>query len=56
LPDGREGYNDYKVNVHTTTKTDTNTKVYESLTPTTDSSYTDPSYWYTVGGNDTVFG
>jgi len=56
LPDGREGYNDYKVDVHTTTKTDTNTKVYESLTPTTDSSYTDPAYWYSAGRNDTVFG
>jgi len=56
LPDGRVGYNDYKVDVNTTTKTDTNTKVYESLTPTTDSRYEDPRYWYNVGRNDTAFG
>jgi len=56
LPDGRAGYNDYKVDVHTTTKTDTNTKVYETLTPTTDPRYEDPDYWYSVGRNETVFG
>lgn len=56
LPDGREGYNDYTVDVNTTTKTDTNTKIYESTRPSTDPSYQDPYYWYSVGRNDTVFG
>ncbi|MFF2092403.1 flagellin [Paenibacillus sp. NPDC058174] len=56
FPDGREGYNDYKVDTQTTTKTDTNTKVYETTAPTTNPVYTDPAYWYTVGRNDTYFG
>ncbi len=54
-PDGREGENEYTVDVHTATQTTTTTEVYETLTRTADPKYTAVGHWYTVGGNDTTF-
>lgn len=56
LPDGRSGYNEYEVDIHTSTQIDTNTKVFESLLASDDPKYTTPAYWYSAGMNDTVFG
>lgn len=55
-PDGTEGYNEYNVDTLTTTKTDTNKTVYESLTAVDDPEYSKPAYWYSVGMNTTSFG
>lgn len=55
-PDGREGYNDKNTDIHTTTRTDTNTTVYETLTALSDPQYTTPAYWHSVGMNETNFG
>lgn len=55
-PDGRAGYNEYTIDVHTTTKSDTNKTVYESLTASNDPQHAEPAYWYSVGTNETSFG
>lgn len=55
-PDGTEGYNEYNVDTLTTTKTDTNITVYESLTALNDPQFSKPIYWYSVGKNTTIFG
>ncbi|MEK3731659.1 MULTISPECIES: flagellin [unclassified Paenibacillus] len=56
LPDGREGYNERNVDILTTTKTDTNVSVYETLTPTDDPEFEKTQIIYSVGRNDTIFG
>jgi flagellin len=55
-PDGRAGYNEYNNDIQTTTKTDTNTTVYETLTASNDPQYAVPAYWFSVGMNKTSFG
>ncbi|MUG44435.1 flagellin [Paenibacillus woosongensis] len=55
-PDGTEGFNEYNVDTLTTTKTDTNITVYESLTAVDDPEYSKPVYVYSVGMNKTSFG
>ncbi|MDR9853880.1 flagellin [Paenibacillus sp. VCA1] len=56
LPDGTEGYNEYNVDTLTTTKTDTNMTIYESLTAINDPQFSTPAYWHSVGMNTTSFG
>lgn len=56
LPDGRTGYNEYEVDIHTSIQSDTNTKVYESLLASDDPKYTTSAYWYSAGSNETLFG
>ncbi|MFC5403116.1 flagellin [Cohnella soli] len=53
LPTGETGYNDYNVNVDTTTVTDTHTETYESLSVSYDPEYLKPAAWYTVNANYT---
>lgn len=55
-PDGRAGYNEYNIDIQTTTKTDTNNTVYETLTASNDPQYATPAYWFSVGMNKTSFG
>jgi len=55
-PDGRAGYNEYNIDIQTTTKTDTNNTVYETLTASNDPQYATPAYWFSVGTNKTSFG
>lgn len=55
-PDGRIGYNEYNIDIQTTTKTDTSNTVYETLTAINDSQYATPAYWFSVGMNKTSFG
>lgn len=55
-PDGREGENEYTVDVHTKTQTDTSRSNYKTQTLSNDPKYKTPAYWYSVGTNDTVFG
>lgn len=55
-PDGREGYNEINVDVHTITKTDINKTIYETLTALNDPQYATPAYWFAVGTNKTSFG
>lgn len=55
-PDGRTGYNEYNIDIQTTTKTDTSNTVYETLTAINDSQYATPAYWFSVGMNKTSFG
>ncbi|MGF6356243.1 flagellin [Paenibacillus sp. 4624] len=54
--DLRQGYNEYNVDTYTTTKTDTERSVYETLALTTDPQYSAPDYWYASGMNTTWFG
>lgn len=54
--DSGQGYNEYNVDTYTTTKTDTERSVYETLAPTTDPQYSAPDYWYASGMNPTWFG
>ncbi|MNO59291.1 Flagellin [compost metagenome] len=54
--DGRAGYNEYNIDIQTTTKTDTNNTVYETLTASNDPQYAAPAYWFSVGMNKTSFG
>ncbi|MFS0840403.1 flagellin [Paenibacillus sp. 1P03SA] len=56
LPDGTEAFNEYNVDTLTTTKTDTNKTVYESLTAVNDPEFSKPAYWYSHGMNKTSFG
>ncbi|SEG75576.1 flagellin [Paenibacillus sp. UNC499MF] len=56
LPDGTEAFNEYNVDTLTTTKTDTNKTVYESLTAVNDPEFSKPAYWYSHGMNKTYFG
>ncbi|WP_217558915.1 flagellin [Paenibacillus sp. GbtcB18] len=56
LPDGTEAFNEYNVDTLTTTKTDTNKTIYESLTAVNDPEFSKPAYWYTHGMNKTSFG
>lgn len=55
-PDGRAGYNEYNIDIQTTTKTDTNNTVYETLTASNDPQYATPAYWFSAGMNKTSFG
>ncbi|WP_427179905.1 flagellin [Paenibacillus sp. TC-CSREp1] len=54
--DSRQGYNEYSVDTYTTTKTDTERSVYETLAPATDPQYSAPDYWHASGTNTTWFG
>lgn len=55
-PDGSAGYNEYNVDTHTITTTDTNNTVYETLTASNDPQYSKPAYWFSSGMNKTSFG
>nr|WP_159888549.1 flagellin [Paenibacillus puerhi] len=55
-PDGRAGYRETNIDIHTTTKTDTNHSVYETLTASNDPQYSTPAYWFSAGINKTSFG
>ncbi|MFF2155173.1 flagellin [Paenibacillus chitinolyticus] len=56
LADGTEAFNEYNVDTLTTTKTDTNKTIYESLTAVNDPEFSKPAYWYSHGMNKTSFG
>lgn len=55
-PDSRQGFNEYTVDTNTTTVTDTTTTIHESLMLSNDPAYSEPSYWHSVGTNQTSFG